>query len=359
MSEPVAAKVLLVEDSRTLLTVMEQALRGDFVVFAAQSAEEAIEVLGKEKFHAVVSDQNLGDGKLTGVEFLAKVAELQPHAARVLVTASKKMEDAEQAINKARVNHFLQKPFAPDVLRQTVGLAVHNAALVAIREKMIQELKQQIGLKPASNKAAPPKESPAPSPKRGDSRPSESPRAPSEIDERLVFRDGLTGLYNHRYFQEALSAGLVIARRHEQKLALVLIDIDKFRQFNRKRSYAEGDKLLRQVGQMMTEEPSAPSRSRGPAEIAARYGEDIFGVILSDANQEKGKSYAEKIRAAVEELDFSEEGGSSSGEVTVTAAVAIFPDSGTTEEELIAAAEKALKAAKGNGGNRVAVAKKS
>jgi diguanylate cyclase (GGDEF)-like protein len=335
---------------------MEQALRGDFVVFVAQSAEEAIEVLGREKLHAVVSDQNLGDGKLTGVEFLAKVAELQPHAARVLVTASKKMEDAEQAINKARVNHFLQKPFSPDVLRQTVGLAVHNAALVAIREKMIQELKQQIGLKPAG-KAAAPKEGPQPAPKRGDARSPEPSKAGGEIDERLVFRDGLTGLYNHRYFQEALSAGLVIARRHEQKLALVLIDIDKFRQFNRKRSYAEGDKLLRQVAQMMMEEPST-SRSRGPAEIAARYGEDIFGVILSDANQEKGKSYAEKIREAAEELDFTEEGGSSSGEVTVTAAVAIFPDVGTTEEELIAAAEKALRTAKNSGGNRVVLAKK-
>ena len=349
-----------------MLALMQYYLSKDFTVFLARSAEEALELLQREQLHAVVSDQNLGDG-LMGVDLLKRVAELQPHAARILVTASQKLEDAQKAINEARVNHFLTKPFTEQELKNTVGQAVHNAALLAIRDKMVQELKEQLGLRPGGKPAVGKPGAPAatPRPKVAEPQKTDAKGAASQSlipeSERLAFRDGLTGLYNHRYFQEALSAGLLSARRREQKLALVLIDIDGFRRFNVSRGYAEGDKLLRRVAQMVTEmmeDPVTHARSDNSSEIAARYDWDVFGVILCNADVERARTYAEKLRKAVEELDFPEGTGTGVGEVTVTAAVAVFPDQARNEQELISAAEKTLRASKASGPDRVLVATK-
>jgi len=345
-----------------MLALMQYYLSKDFTVFLARSAEEALEVLQREQLHAVVSDQNLGDG-LMGVDLLKRVSELQPHAARILVTASQKLEDAQKAINEARVNHFLTKPFTEQELKNTVGQAVHNAALVAIRDKMVQELKEQLGLRPANKPAAgrsPPSSTRIKTvePRSAESRAGASQSLIPE-SERLAFRDGLTGLYNHRYFQEALSAGLLSARRREQKLMLVLVDVDGFRRFNLSRGYAEGDKLLRRVAQLVTdlmEDPVTHARSDNSSEIAARYDWDVFGVVLCNADVERARTYAEKQRKAVEELDFPEGSGSGQREVTVSAAVSVFPDPARNEQELISFAEKALRASKLLGPNRVVIA---
>ncbi len=344
-----------------MLALMQYYLSKDFTVFLARSAEEALEVLGREQLHAVVSDQNLGDG-LMGVDLLKRVSELQPHAARILVTASQKLEDAQKAINEARVNHFLTKPFTEQELKNTVGQAVHNAALVAIRDKMVQELKEQLGLRPAKPAAgkSPPSSTRV---KTVEPRPPEARTGGSQPlipeSERLAFRDGLTGLYNHRYVQEALSAGLLSARRREQKLALVLVDVDGFRQFNLSRGYAEGDKLLRRVAQVVTEtmeDPVTHARSDNSSEIAARYDWDVFGVVLCNADVERGRAYAEKLRKAVEEMDFPEGSGSGVGEITVSIAVAVFPEEARNEQELISIAERTLRASKASGPNRVILA---
>jgi diguanylate cyclase (GGDEF)-like protein len=363
VSEPVAAKVLVVEDNRTMLALMQYYLSKDFTVFLARSAEEALEVLQREQLHAVVSDQNLGDG-LMGVDLLKRVSELQPHAARILVTASQKLEDAQKAINEARVNHFLTKPFTEQELKNTVGQAVHNAALVAIRDKMVLELKEQLGLRPAKPATG---RSPLSStrvktvePRSPDARAQTSQSLIPE-SERLAFRDGLTGLYNHRYFQEALSAGLLSARRREQKLVLLLIDLDGFRHINLTRGYAEGDKLLRRVAQLVTdlmEDPVTHVRSDNSSEIAARYDWDVFGVVLCNADVERALHYAERLRKAVEELDFPEGTGAAVGAVTVSAGVAVFPEQARNEQELVSAAERALRASKAAGPNRVFVAPK-
>jgi len=351
-----------------MLALMQYYLSKDFTVFLARSAEEALEVLQREQLHAVVSDQNLGDG-LMGVDLLKRVAELQPHAARILVTASQKLEDAQKAINEARVNHFLTKPFTEQELKNTVGQAVHNAALLSIRDKMVQELKEQLGLRPAKPAAGavakPGVSAPAARAKTPEARPADAKVGSQSLipeSERLAFRDGLTGLYNHRYFQEALSAGLVSARRREQKLALVLVDIDGFRRFNLSRGYAEGDKLLRRVAQLVNElmeDPVTHARSDNSSEIAARYDWDVFGVVLCNADAERARLYAEKLRKAVEDFDFPEGSGSAIGEVSVTAAVAVFPDHARNEQELISTAEKTLRASKASGPDRVLLATKS
>ena len=96
--------------------------------------------------------------------------------------------------------------------------------------------------------------------------------------------------------------------------------------------------------------------ARTSSEIAARYDWDVFGVMLCNTEVERVRAYAEKLRKAVEDLDFSVGTASSVGEVTVTIAVAVFPDQARSEQELISTAEKTLRAAKASGPNRVVLA---
>lgn len=346
MADSVAAKVLVVEDSPAFLQLMKQILSKDFTVFTTTSAEEALQLLRTERVHAVVADQMLPG--MVGVELLKQVASLQPNAARILVTASGRVEDAQDAINQARVRRFLAKPFRTQDLLATVGEAVHEAALVEIRDRLVQELKERNGL----GNRPPPSH---PRQRKAGRRPTALEQVDSDLDSRMALRDGLTGVFNHRFFQEALSAELVSARRQKRKVGLVLVDVDGFRRYNLSLGYASGDKLLQQVGQILVLEAtdsSAGGQESHTLEIISRYGGDVFGVLLPTADMEAGRQYAERVRLAVERFSSSKEAGHGFP-VTVSAAVAVFPDSAQNEQELIAVAEEALRAAKAEGRNRV------
>src|SRR5512140_2713837 len=140
----VGAKVLLVEDEVTLMQMMRETLSKDFTVFGETTAELGIQLLSKERVDAVIADQMLPG--MVGTDFLQKAARLQPRAERILVTASGRVADAQDAVNLAKVRRFLGKPFHPDELRRVVGEAVHEGALVAIREQLVQELEARNGV---------------------------------------------------------------------------------------------------------------------------------------------------------------------------------------------------------------------
>jgi diguanylate cyclase (GGDEF)-like protein len=112
------------------------------------------------------------------------------------------------------------------------------------------------------------------------------------------------------------------------------------------------------VNELM-EDPVTHARSDNSSEIAARYDWDVFSVLLCNADVDRARTYAEKLRKAVEELDFPEGSGTAVGEVTVTAAVVVFPDQARNEQELISTAESVLRASKVAGPNRVVLAGKS
>lgn len=297
MAERVAAKVLVVEDDPAILRLMQQVLAQDFAVFTAASGEDALAILRAERVHAVVADQMLPG--IVGVELLRQVAVQQPHAARILVTASSRVEDAQDAINVAKVKRFLTKPFRTGELLATVGEAVHEAALVEIKTQLVAELKE---------------------------RNSHLSRTLESLEVRdqgllkklegLAFRDGLTSLFTHRYFQEALSAELARVRRRSRSLALLFADVDGFRQYNLARGYAEGDALL-----------------------------------LPQTERPRALETAERLRAGVERLELP-----GRARVTMTVSVALFPEHGGSEQALIQAGERALREAKAAGGNRVVLA---
>lgn len=161
----------------------------------------------------------------------------------------------------------------------------------------------------------------------------------------MATTDGLTGLTNHRTFQQAFSTMLSRADRREDPLCFILTDIDHFGNLNNTYGHPFGDEVLRQVAGVL-------HRAVRKIDLAARYGGEEFAVILEGSDLEGGRALAERIRTEIEALVFHHE---TKGEVRLTSSfgVAAFPGDGESKEDLIAHADLALYHAKANGRNRV------
>ncbi|HBG62399.1 MAG: hypothetical protein A2Y03_08610 [Omnitrophica WOR_2 bacterium GWF2_38_59] len=114
--------------------------------------------------------------------------------------------------------------------------------------------------------------------------------------ENLAATDGLTGLYNYRYFKDRLYKEMERARRYDKPLCLLLIDIDDFKKCNDSYGHLEGDCLIIEVSKMLKKESRL-------ADIVCRYAGDEFVVILPEADVVRAKIYAAKIRDAANRLD--------------------------------------------------------
>ncbi len=109
----------------------------------------------------------------------------------------------------------------------------------------------------------------------------------------LVYRDGLTGLYNHRYFQEALDNELSRARRYHTSVSLILFDVDHFKQVNDTHGHPAGDLVLMNIAR-------AVSTAVRPSDIVSRYGGEEFAVILPETGAAGAKVFAARLRRCVE-----------------------------------------------------------
>ena len=158
--------------------------------------------------------------------------------------------------------------------------------------------------------------------------------------------DGLTGLANHREFQDQLRREMERAQRFALPVALVLLDLDDFKVVNDRYGHLAGDTVLRGVAatlRLLVRE----------IDCAARYGGEEFAIILPGTTAEGAARLAERIRLAIGERPVVAEGRNVG--VTASFGVGAIPEDGTTQVELIAAADTALYRAKHGGKNRVAV----
>lgn len=168
---------------------------------------------------------------------------------------------------------------------------------------------------------------------------------------RLSITDGLTGLNNHRHFQDELLRAFEESERYNRPLSLALIDLDFFKKINDTYGHAAGDEVLRGVSNIFTTSIRA-------ADIAARYGGEEFTVMMPETDLADGVLVAEKIRELIEQHTFRTAAGEIP--VTVSIGVATFPRSRMrSARELIEAADKALYRAKRGGRNQVQVERRS
>jgi diguanylate cyclase (GGDEF)-like protein len=161
--------------------------------------------------------------------------------------------------------------------------------------------------------------------------------------EEQATTDGLTGLVNHRTFQERFSAMLTRAERHGSSVALLLTDIDHFKKINDTYGHPTGDEVLRRVAALL-------KSSARKIDITARYGGEEFALVLEATLREGAWQLAERIRQEVGEQIF--ESGKGPFKATMSLGMAVYPQDGKTKPELIKNADAALYAAKHGGRNR-------
>ncbi len=162
--------------------------------------------------------------------------------------------------------------------------------------------------------------------------------------ETMATTDGLTGLTNHRTFQERFLDLLERAQRHNGKVALLLCDVDHFKKVNDGYGHPVGDEVLRRVARVLQEVPRK-------IDIPARYGGEEFAVLLDNVDVTQAKAVAERIRIEISKVVVDTEKGPLS--VTESVGIACFPDDGRDRATLIERADTALYHAKHTGRNRV------
>ena len=161
----------------------------------------------------------------------------------------------------------------------------------------------------------------------------------------LATTDGLTELYNHRYFQEQIRMQVEQSKRYSNNFSLIIIDIDFFKKFNDTFGHQSGDAVLRQVAQTLKKNVRA-------TDIVCRYGGEEMSIILPNTTKDEAFATAQKICNRVAEKTFKLTGNNET-HVTISLGVSTFPFDGDTAPKIIEAADKKLYNAKNNGRNQV------
>lgn len=166
--------------------------------------------------------------------------------------------------------------------------------------------------------------------------------------EGIVNYDGLTQVYNHRYFYEQLQKEFDLAQVEQTALTMLFIDIDYFKHYNDLNGHLAGDKALTQIGQLL-------KGSIGSKGTVARYGGEEFAILLPKCEHEEGVKIAEVIRKGVETAAFKGEENQPNGLLTISIGVATYPNQAKDSIELIKCADDALYRAKFFDKNRVEI----
>jgi diguanylate cyclase (GGDEF)-like protein len=167
-----------------------------------------------------------------------------------------------------------------------------------------------------------------------------------ETVQKQAVTDELTGLFNHRRFQEVISAEVERARRYGQEMGLIMLDIDNFKQVNDTYGHLQGDLVLREVARVLRQ-------SSREIDEPARYGGEEMAVALPQTDLEGAYQFAERVRHSVEDLELPLPSGEGSLKVTASFGVASLATAGHADKDaLVAAADRALYEAKRAGKNR-------
>ncbi len=311
------SRVLIVDDEPSILAVMYEILEMEgFQVTQAESAEQALDIFQHNPFPVVFSDIIMPG--MSGIELLRQIKDGHPATQVIMVTSHATLDTAITAL-RFGANEYVVKPF--DDISHIPNLARESMAkLERVRknEEQIDSLKRQITNLEQANR---------------------------EYRE-LSIRDGLTGLFNHRYFQAHLSMEVSRSGRHQREFSLIFIDVDHFKNYNDTLGHPEGDTLLKTLSQLIAEKLRV-------SDILARYGGEEFTIILPETTLENARLVAEKIRLLIAEHPFAGRENQPDGKVTVSIGLASYPAMGKDAETLVKRADEALYQAKNTGRNKV------
>jgi diguanylate cyclase (GGDEF)-like protein len=287
-------KVLIVDDAPDTLEIIQKLLRYEgYDVALASTGEEGVKKVEEEKPDVVLMDINLPG--IDGTEALRRIRILNPLQCVVMLTAFATVDNAIQAL-KEGASDFVKKPFENEHLIHIVNQCLEKYKTLKEKERLEDEVR------------------------------------------RLSVTDDLTGLYNHRHFFKALEAELVRLKRQRTSLSLMMVDLDNFKSYNDRYGHLEGDKVLKNVGEIVKHS------IRHNVDSGYRYGGDEFAVLLIGASMDRAMTIAERIRSSIEKTEFQN--------ITVSIGLSEYRDH-LDLEGFVKSADDAMYTAKHSGGNRV------
>jgi diguanylate cyclase (GGDEF)-like protein len=162
--------------------------------------------------------------------------------------------------------------------------------------------------------------------------------------QHMSVTDGLTGVYNHRYFQNQIELELSRAQRYDLNFSIILIDLDKFKDINDTYGHINGDRILKRISEQI-------KNTLRETDTVARYGGDEFVVLLPEAEKKATVLVGNRIRENIDKANKGQE-----IKINVSIGVASYPDDGVYAKDLVQKADGALYKAKEKGRNRTCVA---
>jgi diguanylate cyclase (GGDEF)-like protein len=310
-------RVLVVDDEESVRGLLREVLSIEHhEVTTAASAEEALELHRADPFPLVVTDIRLGG--MTGIVLLHELRKLSPETQVIMMTSYASLDTAVLSM-RAGAYDYLIKPFEDvDIVTLVVKRAIEKIRLIVENRVLVEQLKQSNSHLIEMNRTL----------------------------QELAYRDGLTGLYNHRNFQESLTVEIERSKRYQKQFSLIFLDVDNFKQYNDRNGHVKGDSLLQALAGLITQHIRS-------ADFAARYGGEEFVILLPETGLDGAIQYAEKLRTMIEMHPFDGREQLPTGRVTVSMGISVFPHDGVDATHLIHRADEALYAAKRTGKNKV------
>ncbi len=292
------ATLLVVDDQPTNIRLIHSILVTDYEIFMATTGQKALEICDNRIFDLILLDVMMPE--MSGLE-LCKILKKQANTKEIpviFITSSQSL-DEETACWGAGCVDFINKPFNPTTLRNRV--------------KVHLTLKFQ-----------------------------------NEYLRQLALIDGLTGIPNRRCFEEQLKLEFQRAKRTNTSLALLMIDVDYFKQYNDQYGHQAGDDCLRKIAEVLKK------TMLRAGDLIARYGGEEFVCILPDTESKGAAAIANKLLAEIQKLHIDNALSEVMPMITISIGFAVYSSNNIDSPEgLITAADIQLYSAKNNGRNIV------
>lgn len=283
-----AVRTLVVDDEATILESLSRIVtHAGYECLVARDGQEALGMLEVHPVDVVISDMRMPS--MDGMQLLEQIRARYKEVDVIMMTGFDSRDIFSRVI-EAGAADFIAKPF-------------HQDELLAKLKRIVRE---------------------------------------RELKAELLYlsiHDGLTGLFNRRYLYQKLQEEVERAKRQRRHLALIILDVDRFKDYNDSHGHLDGDQVLVTLGSIIN------SSIRQNVDTAYRYGGDEFAVLLIETNLEQASKVAERIRSSFESRHIDN--------CTLSLGVAGLNVEKDTMEDLIRKADEAMYRAKRAGGNRV------
>lgn len=310
-------KILVVDDEETLRNVLQEVIEQEGLdVEVAASGEEALEKFKQQRYNIVLTDLKMPG--ISGMEVLKEVKSADPDTEVVIITSHASLTTAVEAVRLGAYEYII-KPF------DDISAVISVAQRAFEKHKLNKEKKQLLEDLARKN--------------------IELERTNATIKE-MASKDGLTGLYNHRHFQEVLANELQRAKRHQRIFSLIFLDVDYFKHYNDTNGHLLGDEVLKTIGSLIK------TRIRS-SDVPARYGGEEFIILLPETTLEAAIKLGGDIRKIIEKHPFQNEVSQPNRNLTISVGVAEYPRDGQDPESLLQHVDEAMYRAKEGGKNRV------